>query len=65
VISCGEENSYGHPHAEVLNRFRELGIQVFRTDVQGTVVAVSDGTDITFNMSPEESWKAGEPGKKE
>ena len=65
VISCGEDNSYGHPHAEVLNRFREMGIQVFRTDLQGTIVAVSDGKDITFNMSPDESWVAGEPKKSE
>ncbi len=65
VISCGEGNSYGHPHAEVLNRFREMGIQVFRTDLQGTIVAHSDGETISFNMSPEESWIAGEPGKSE
>ena len=42
---------------------REMGVQVFRTDLQGTVVAVSDGNEITFNMSPDESWTAGEPGK--
>lgn len=61
VISCGEDNSYGHPHAEVLNRLREKGISIFRTDDQGTVVAVSDGQMITFNMSPSENWTPGEP----
>jgi competence protein ComEC len=61
VISCGEDNSYGHPHAEVLNRFRAMGIQVFRTDEQGTIVAYSDGKEVTFNMSPSESWQVGEP----
>lgn len=60
VISCGEGNSYGHPHAEVLNNFRKMHIKTFRTDEQGTVVAVSDGEDITFNMSPSESYQAGE-----
>ena len=49
VISCGEGNTYGHPHAEVLNRLREMGIQIFRTDDQGTIVAVSDGQTIAFN----------------
>ncbi len=63
VISCGEGNRYGHPRAEVLNHLRSMGIKVFRTDEQGTVVAVSDGTAITWNCSPSESWKAGEPGK--
>lgn len=61
VISCGEDNSYGHPHAEVLNLLRREGVQVFRTDEQGTIVAVSDGRKITWNMSPDDSWKAGEP----
>ena len=61
VISCGEGNSYGHPHAEVLNRFRSMGIDVFRTDEQGTIVAVSDGEEIVWNCTPSESWQAGEP----
>lgn len=59
VISCGEGNTYGHPHAEVLNNLRSRGIKVFRTDEQGTVVATSDGDKITFNMSPSDSWKSG------
>lgn len=36
VISAGEGNKYGHPHAEVLNRLRAAGKSVFRTDEQGT-----------------------------
>lgn len=60
VISCGEENDYGHPRAEVLNNLRDLGIEVYRTDEQGTIVAVSDGTDITWNMQPSQSWQSGE-----
>lgn len=63
VISCGEGNSYGHPHAEVLNRFRSMGIQVFRTDEQGSVVAESDGTGITWNCAPSETWQTGERAK--
>lgn len=60
VVSCGENNSYGHPSAEVLNRLRAMGIQVFRTDEQGSIVATSDGTDITWNCAPSDTWKAGE-----
>lgn len=63
VISCGEGNSYGHPHAEVLNRFRSMGIQVFRTDEQGSVIVESDGTGITWNCAPSETWQAGERTK--
>jgi len=60
VISCAPDNSYGHPHAEVLNNLRAMGVKVFRTDEQGSVVATSDGTEITWNCAPSESWKAGE-----
>ncbi len=60
VISCGEGNSYGHPHAEVLNRLRAAGVQMFRTDDQGTVVVNSDGTDLTFHCSPSDNWTVGE-----
>lgn len=66
VISCGEGNKYGHPHAQTLNNFRMMGIQVFRTDEQGTIVASSNGKEITWNCSPSTSWIAGEPvGTKE
>jgi competence protein ComEC len=60
VISCSGDNSYGHPHAEVLNRLREMGVSVFRTDEQGSIVATSNGDTITWNCAPDESWKAGE-----
>lgn len=60
VISCGEGNDYGHPHAAVLNLFREKGIKVFRTDEQGSIIAYSNGIDITWNCAPSDSWKAGE-----
>lgn len=60
VISCGVDNSYGLPDAEVLNRFRQNGIKVYRTDEQGTIVASSDGKQIIFNASPSETWQAGE-----
>lgn len=63
VISCGEGNSYGHPHAEPLNNFRAMGIQVFRTDEQGSIVVSSDGKELKWNCSPSESWQAGEAGQ--
>lgn len=60
VISCGEDNSYGHPHQEILLYLRKNNIALFRTDEQGTIVAVSDGEDITWNCSPSESWQSGD-----
>lgn len=61
VISCGENNSYGHPSAEVLNTLRAAGVSVYRTDEQGSIIAYSNGQNISFNCAPSESWMAGEP----
>jgi len=60
VISCGEGNSYGHPHPQTLDRFRERGIRVFRTDEQGTITVTSDGTGLTWSCSPTDARKPGE-----
>lgn len=38
-----------------------MGVQIFRTDEQGSIIAYSDGEEITWNCSPSETWKAGEP----
>lgn len=46
VISCGEGNSYGHPHAETLQTLDRLGITVYRTDESGTVTVSTDGTAL-------------------
>ncbi|MBQ9915294.1 MAG: MBL fold metallo-hydrolase, partial [Clostridia bacterium] len=48
IISCGTDNSYGHPHKEVVERLERMGITTYRTDVSGTVAAISDGTDISI-----------------
>lgn len=61
VISCGEGNSYGLPHAETLNTLRIYGVSVYRTDEDGTIIATSDGKNITFNVPASKTWKAGEP----
>lgn len=60
VVSCEEGNSYGHPHAGPMNRFRSMGMKLFRTDEQGSIVATSDGTEITWNCAPSDSWKMGD-----
>jgi competence protein ComEC len=37
VIPVGHRNRYGHPHAEVLARYRQHDIRVMRTDREGAV----------------------------
>lgn len=45
VISVGE-NNYGHPDSEVLERLRNSGIEVLRTDELGDIKMLSDGKEI-------------------
>ncbi len=59
VISVGEGNQYGHPYLETLKKLKDLGTKYFRTDEQGTIIATSDGTDITWDKKPSTSLKAG------
>ena len=46
IISVGENNSYGHPNQETLDKLKN--IDVFRTDKLGTIVAKTDGQTINF-----------------
>ena len=48
VISVGEGNDYGHPHAKVMECLERNNIKVFRTDYDGTVVIGSDGEKIVY-----------------
>ena len=49
VISCGLNNSYGPPHAEALARIAPyVGDQIYRTDLLGSIVFITDGTNFTY-----------------
>lgn len=62
VISVGEGNDYGHPDQNVLSRLRDAQTTVYRTDQQGTVVAVSDGSTVSFTT---EKSVAPVPGRED
>ena len=47
IISCGVNNKYGHPHEETLSILRDAGVDVYRTDLQGTITIGSDGQNYT------------------
>ena len=38
VISVGADNSFGHPAQETLERLREAGCVIYRTDQEGTII---------------------------
>jgi competence protein ComEC len=51
LISAGLNNQYGHPHTEVMQRLRENQIEIYRTDVDGTIIIQTDGSDWTITTS--------------
>ena len=59
VVSCGKDNSYGHPHRETMDKLAAEGITVYRTDEQGTLTATSDGSVITWNTGSGASSDTG------
>ncbi|MHC6178947.1 ComEC/Rec2 family competence protein [Clostridium sp. JNZ X4-2] len=46
VISCGKNNKYGHPTKKTINKLKKKGIQIYRTDVDGSILLTSDGNKI-------------------
>ena len=43
IISVGENNDYELPKKRVLERLNEIGSEIYRTDVDGTIQVISDG----------------------
>ncbi|WP_179632075.1 cell wall-binding repeat-containing protein [Clostridium peptidivorans] len=59
VISVGKGNTYGHPTQTTLDKLKNIGAAVYRTDELGTIVATCDGSNITFNTKPGSSNDGG------
>ncbi|HEX7316964.1 MAG TPA: hypothetical protein VF297_23885, partial [Pyrinomonadaceae bacterium] len=46
VVSVARDSPYGHPHAEVLARWRDSGAQVLTTAERGMITVSTDGEDM-------------------
>lgn len=55
VIQVGEGNSYGHPTEDTLSRLRDADVKVYRNDLQGTIICVSDGQSVSFTTAKNET----------
>lgn len=51
IYSAGADNSYGHPHAEVLAAVENSGAEVYGTDVNGTIIVETDGSSYNVVTS--------------
>lgn len=50
IISVGVRNDYGHPDINILNRLLEANSVVYRTDLDGTVILISNGENYRFEF---------------
>ena len=46
IISAGEDNLFGHPSPELLERLENAGVQILRTDRDGAVHVLTDGARL-------------------
>lgn len=51
VIMCGEDNQYGHPHEETVDRLTAAGVDIYRTDLHGTIVISTDGQSYSVERA--------------
>ncbi|HFQ92773.1 MAG TPA: DNA internalization-related competence protein ComEC/Rec2 [Anaerolineae bacterium] len=52
IVSAGKDNKFGHPRPEMLQRARDIGATVLRTDELGTIEVVTDGRIMWWQARP-------------
>jgi len=58
VISVGKDSMFGHPHADVVERWKQAGAEVLTTGKCGTITVITDGTDLWLTtFLPQKSTK--------
>jgi len=60
IISTGDYTEYGHPETELLDLLDTNGIEIYRTDMDGTIIIDSDGSDFTVTKSKGNEEDTGE-----
>lgn len=58
IYSAGAGNSYGHPRPETLAALAEAGAKTYGTDVNGTVIVTSNGTEYAVTTTGEAAPRA-------
>ncbi len=48
IISVGKNNTYNHPKQITLDKLKDLNTKIYRTDIDGTIIASSDGVNLSF-----------------
>lgn len=65
ILSYGEDNKYGHPHAEIVDRLQAIGSKIYATADLGTITVSTDGVNYTVNGKETSSVATGNIRSKE
>lgn len=57
IISVGADNSYGHPDKTTIEKLNKRNIEIYRTDLNGTIIISTDGETISINFDKKEGSK--------
>lgn len=55
IISVGNNNSYGHPHQELINRLKQRDVNIWRTDLNGSLSIFANHGEIFIKKI---SWQS-------
>ncbi|RXJ04052.1 MBL fold metallo-hydrolase [Anaerobacillus alkaliphilus] len=65
IYSAGLDNSYGHPHREVIDRLNTMNIPVYGTIQNGTIIITTDGKTYEINANMKTKQEEKQPEKVE
>ena len=57
LVSAGRGNVFGHPVQPVLRRYADIGAEVFRTDLDGQIEVVTNGTSVEVTTFTGRTWR--------
>ncbi|WP_249870416.1 MBL fold metallo-hydrolase [Oceanobacillus saliphilus] len=59
IYSAGKNNSYGHPSPEVVSLLQHSGVELYGTDVNGTIIVTSDGESYSIETNKDGTMSPG------
>ena len=63
VIGVGKDNKFGHPSENTLKTLENGQVKIFRTDISGEIMIITDGNNVRINEFYDTSWDVYEYDK--
>ncbi|WP_419958006.1 S-layer homology domain-containing protein [Psychrobacillus psychrotolerans] len=61
ILSYGEDNSYGHPHTEVISRLKSVGSKIYSTAEAGNITVTTNGLTHSVSAKPWTGYVSSTP----